>query len=108
MTRRISLVAVCCSSASVTCPWASVSARFFSCSSVNSRTFWMAITAWSAKVLSNSICLCESAPASAPVTVIPPIGLLACSIGTVRTLREAPAFARAWSLYSGPSRMFGM
>ena len=45
MTRRISLVAVCCSSASV-------SSRLRACSSVNSRTFSIAITAWSAKVLS--------------------------------------------------------
>jgi hypothetical protein len=45
MTRRISPVAVCCSSDSVTCAWASVSAWFFSCSSVNSRTFSMAMTA---------------------------------------------------------------
>src|SRR2546425_5270282 len=35
MTRRISPVAVCCSSDSVTCAWACVSARFFSCSSLN-------------------------------------------------------------------------
>ena len=43
MTRRISAVAVCCSSASV-------SSRFRASSSVNSRTFSIAITAWSAKV----------------------------------------------------------
>jgi hypothetical protein len=43
MTRSISLVAVCCSSASV-------SARFFSCNSVSSRTFSIAMTAWLAKV----------------------------------------------------------
>jgi hypothetical protein len=34
MTRKILLVAVCCSRASVTRAWACVSARFFSCSSV--------------------------------------------------------------------------
>ena len=40
----------------------SVSARFFSCSSVNRRTFSMAMTAWLAKVLSNSnLCLRERA-----------------------------------------------
>ena len=49
-TRRISPVAVCCSSASV-------SSRFRASSSVNSRTFSIAITAWSAKVFSSSICL---------------------------------------------------
>ena len=45
MTLRISLVAVCCSSAS------------FGLSSWNSRTFSMAITAWAAKVSRSSICL---------------------------------------------------
>ena len=57
MTRRISPVAVCCSSDSVTCAWASMTTRFFSCSSVNSRTFSMAITAWSANVWRSAICL---------------------------------------------------
>ena len=50
MTRRISPVAVCCSRASV-------SSRFRASSSVNSRTFSMAMTAWSAKVFASSICL---------------------------------------------------
>ena len=44
MTRRMSLVAVCCSSASVR-------SRLRASSSVNRRTFSMAMTAWSAKVL---------------------------------------------------------
>ncbi len=43
MTRRISAVAVCRSSAS--------------CVSLNSRAFWIAITAWSAKVLSSACSL---------------------------------------------------
>ena len=46
ITRRISAVAVCCSSASFV--------------SLNSRTFSMAITAWTAKVSSSSICLSEN------------------------------------------------
>ena len=50
MARRISAVAVCCSSASV-------SSRFRASSSVNSRTFSMAITAWAAKVSASAICL---------------------------------------------------
>ena len=50
MTRRISAVAVCCSRASV-------SSRFRASSSVNSRTFSIAITAWSAKVFASAICL---------------------------------------------------
>ena len=44
MTRRISPVAVCCSSASVT-------SRLRAWTSSNSRTFSMAMTAWSAKSL---------------------------------------------------------
>ena len=47
----------------------------------------MAMTAWSAKVLTSSICLCENAPAAAPVTVITPIGVPSRSIGTARTLK---------------------
>ena len=43
MTRRMSLVAVCVSSAVA-------SSRLLVCNSVNSRTFSIAITAWSAKV----------------------------------------------------------
>ena len=42
MTRRISAVAVCCSSDSVTWAWACVRASFFCCSSVNNRTFSLA------------------------------------------------------------------
>ena len=43
MTSSISPIAVCCSSASLV--------------SLNSRTFSIAITAWSAKVCSSAICL---------------------------------------------------
>ncbi len=50
MTRRISLVAVCCSSASVR-------SAFLACSSVSSRAFSMAIAAWSAKVSIRAIWL---------------------------------------------------
>ena len=49
MTLRSSLVAVCCSSATR-------SSLLRASSSVNSRTFSMAITAWSANVLSSAIC----------------------------------------------------
>ena len=50
MTCSTSEVAVCCSSASV-------SSRVRACTSSNSRTFSIAITAWSAKVSTSSICL---------------------------------------------------
>ena len=57
ITRRISLVAVCCSSASVR-SW------FRASSSLNRRTFSMAITAWSAKVWSRAICWSVNGSAS--------------------------------------------
>ena len=50
MTLSTSAVAVCCSSDSV-------SSRVRACTSSNSRTFSIAITAWSAKVVTSSICL---------------------------------------------------
>ena len=43
-----------------------VSARFFSSSSVNSRTFSIAITAWSAKVSQSAICLSVNGSGSRP------------------------------------------
>jgi hypothetical protein len=52
MTRRISLVAVCCSSASMS--W-----RLRVSSSLNSRTFSIAMTAWLANVSRSLICLSE-------------------------------------------------
>ena len=55
MTRRISLVAVCCSSASVR-------SALRAWSSLNRRTFSMAITAWSAKVWSSAICRVGEGP----------------------------------------------
>jgi hypothetical protein len=42
----------------------------------------MAITAWSAKVLSNSTCASENGATSRRVTLIAPIGLPSCSMGT--------------------------
>ena len=50
MTLRISAVAVCCSSASFV--------------SLNKRTFSIAITAWSAKVWSRSMCWSANGPGS--------------------------------------------
>ena len=93
MTRRISLVAVCCSSASLTWAWACVSASFLCCSSVSRRAFSIAITAWSAKVPSSATCCGENIPTSAPVTLIAPIGTPSRSMGTDRMLRYRTAFA---------------
>ena len=69
MTRRISAVAVCCSSDSV-------SSALRACSSLNSRTFSIAMTAWSAKVFSSSTCFSGEWPRhSGHATTIAPIGV---------------------------------
>ncbi len=57
ITRRISLVAVCCSSASVR-------EAFLAWSSVSSRAFSMAMAAWSAKVSIRAISLSVNARTS--------------------------------------------
>ena len=80
MTFRISAVAVCCSSASV-------KSRLRAWSSWNSRTFSIAITAWSAKVRRSAICLSEKGFASARTTRIAPIAPSPRSIGTASRLR---------------------
>ena len=67
MTRRISAVAVCCSRASV-------SSRFRASSSVNSRTFSIAITAWAAKVFASAICLSEKGRTSVRRMAMTPMG----------------------------------
>ena len=67
MTFSTSLVAVCCSSASV-------SSRLRACSSWNRRTFSMAITAWSAKVFNSSMWLGLNGPGVARETPKAPIG----------------------------------
>ncbi len=86
MTRRISAVAVCCSSDSVTCAWASVSARFFCCSSVNRRTFSMAMTAWSAKVWSRAICFSVNGRTLWRRIEITPIAIPSRSSGTASSV----------------------
>ena len=80
MTFRISAVAVCCSSASVT-------SALRACSSLNSRTFSMAITAWLAKVLIRSICFCVNARTSRRLTTIAPTKRPSFSMGTARRAR---------------------
>ena len=74
MTFRISAVAVCRSSASLV--------------SLNRRTFSIAITAWSAKVLSRSTWWSLNAPGSRRVTLIVPMAAPSRSIGTNSTLRN--------------------
>ncbi len=80
ITRRISLVAVCCSSASVR-------SRLRVSSSLNRRTFSIAITAWSAKVCSSAICASENGTTSARHTPIEPMARSPRISGTPRTVR---------------------
>ena len=80
MTRRMSLVAVCVSSAVV-------SSRLLARSPVNSRTFSMAMTAWSAKVFSSSICLSLNGRTSVRRMPIAPMAAPARSSGTRSTVR---------------------
>ena len=80
ITRRIALVAVCCSRASVR-------SRFRASSSVNSLTFSTAMTAWSAKVVSSSICVSVKGIASTRTTLMAPIAASPRSIGTDTMLR---------------------
>ena len=63
--------------------------------------------AWSAKVLTSSICVSENAAGVALETLITPIGLPPRSIGTDRLLRYAAARATSWIRYSGSSRTSG-
>ena len=84
MTRRISPVAVCCSSASV-------SSRFRASSSVNRRTFSMAMTAWSAKVCEQrDLLVGEGPPVSLRRRRSRRSALPSRSIGTASTVRKPP------------------
>ena len=101
MTRRISLVAVCCSSATDSSPlrdW----------SSVNSRTFWIAMTAWSANVRSSATCASENGPGSDRPRLIAPMVRPSCSSGTASTLRKPAAIAGPVVAYSGSSLTSGI
>ena len=81
ITRRISLVAVCWSNASVR-SWLRAS------SAVNSRTFSIAITAWSANVFSRAIWRSGNAPGRACDIAMAPTGTLSRRIGTATMLRN--------------------
>ena len=69
------------------CSLACCSWRFLSWISSNSRTFSIAITAWSAKVVTSSICLSVNGRTSARVSVKTPIGTSSRSIGTPSMVR---------------------
>ncbi len=86
MTCRISLVAVCCSRASL-------SARLCAWDSWNRRAFPIAITAWSAKVVRRWICCSENGSDFPPRTTIAPSTRPSWSIGTASVLRNPAARA---------------
>ena len=75
MTRKTSLVAVCWSSASVRSP-------FLACSSLSSRAFSIAITAWSANVRISVISPGAKPPVCSRVTAMTPTTSSPRSIGT--------------------------
>jgi hypothetical protein len=75
MTRRISLVAVWYSSDSL-------SSCVRACTSSNSRTFSIAITAWSAKVVASSICFSVNGRTVVRISTITPIGIPSLRRGT--------------------------
>src|SRR6516225_8576592 len=80
ITLSTSDVAVCCSSDSC-------SSLVRCCSASNSRTFSMAITAWSANVVTSSICLSVNGSTVLRVNTNTPFGVPSRSMGTPRTVR---------------------
>ena len=82
-------VAVCCSSDSV-------SSRFRASSSLNSRTFSIAMTAWSAKVSRSLICLSVKDRTSSPIVMrIAPIGVALAQQRHCEDGPDSPACADA-------------
>ena len=64
------------------------SSRVRASSSWNSRTFSMAMTAWSANVWTRAICLSENGSTTRRATVMVPMGRPSRSIGTAMTVRN--------------------
>jgi hypothetical protein len=106
MTRRISAVAVCCSRASV-------SSRFRASSSVNRRTFSIAITAWSANVFASAICFSVKGCTSVRRIQMRPIGTPSRNSGVASTVRKGTPERRmrvsvSGNSVSGSARMSSM
>ena len=94
MTLSTSAVAVCC--------WSNrESSRVRACTSSNSRTFSIAITAWSAKVFKISICRFGNNPASARAIAKDPTGTPSRNIGMPMPLRYPHTAANSPRAYSG-------
>jgi hypothetical protein len=85
MTLSISDVAVCCSSDSL-------SSRVRCCSASKRRTFSMAMTAWSAKVCANSICLSVNGSGLFLERKITPTTFPSRNSGTPSATRKPPIF----------------
>ena len=77
---EMSAVAVCCCSDSV-------SSRARACTSSNSRTFSIAIAAWSAKVLTSSICLSVKGCTVRRISKTTPRGIPSRRSGTLSIVR---------------------
>ena len=63
------------------------------CSASNSRVFSMAITAWSAKVSTNLICLSVNGRTAARCRTSTPTGMPSRRSGTPRIVRKSPSLA---------------
>ena len=100
ITSSTSDVAFCCSSDSD-------SSRVRACTSSKSRTFSIAITAWSAKVVTSSISLSVNGATIDRVSAITPIGAPSRSSGTPSIVRKPPIFWDSIHVYSGSARQSG-
>ena len=76
------------------CWLASASCWLLSWISSNSRTFSIAITAWSAKVVTSSICLSVNGRTSERTIDMTPMGVPSRSNGTPSMVRKPPSFMR--------------
>ena len=101
ITLSTSLVAVCCSSASV-------NSRFRASSSVNSRTFSIAMTAWAAKVSRSAICLSENGRGSRRRITMVPSASPSRSSGIARIARWPPLLENALDIASSASGSIAM
>ena len=72
------------------CLFATSSCALFSWISRNRRAFWIAITAWSAKVFSSAICFSVKGPATFRPSEIVPMPLPSQNIGA-KTIERKPA-----------------
>src|SRR6516162_8491809 len=86
------------------CWLASASWRLLSCISSNSRTFSMAIAAWSAKVEMSSICLSLNGRTVWRIRARTPIAVPSRSIGTATMVRKLPNAGPA-NVYSGSAHI---